>query len=64
MKRSLQKQQVEDIIQGATLLGAGGGGSAKSGRLMVEEIKNVVVIDPTDVSDGSTVVVMAGMGSP
>ena len=64
MKRNLKKQQVEDIIRGATLLGAGGGGSAKSGYLMVEEIKNVVVIDPTDVSDGSMVFVVAGMGSP
>lgn len=64
MKRNLKKQQVEDIIRGATLLGAGGGGSAKSGYLMVEEIKNVVVIDPADVSDGSLVFVVAGMGSP
>jgi DUF917 family protein len=64
LERSLQKQQVEDIIRGATLLGAGGGGSAKTGYLMVEEIKDVVVVDPADVSDESMVVVVAGMGSP
>lgn len=64
MKKSLQKQQIEDIIRGSTLLGAGGGGSPKTGYLMVEAIKNVVVVDASDVADESTVVVVAGMGSP
>lgn len=63
MRRYLQKQQVEDIVRGATLLGAGGGGSAKFGCLMVEEMKDVVIVDPSDVSDESTVAVLAGTGS-
>ncbi len=63
MRRYLQKQQVEDIIRGATLLGAGGGGSAKFSHKMIEEIKDVVIVDPSDISDESTVVVVAGTGS-
>src|SRR6056297_798815 len=64
MKKSLQKQQVEDMIRGATLLGTGGGGPAKSARLIVEEVKNVIVVDPVDIDDSSTVVVLVAMGPP
>ena len=64
MKRVLHKQEIEDIIKGATLLGAGGGGSAKTGLGLVEEIGEVTLVEPEDVSDDSNVVVVAGMGSP
>lgn len=64
MKRVLHKQEIEDIIKGATLLGAGGGGSAKTGLGLVEEIGEVTLVEPEDVPDDSNVVVVAGMGSP
>lgn len=35
-KRILRKRELLDIIQGATFLGTGGGGSPKSGEVLVE----------------------------
>jgi DUF917 family protein len=64
MKRILHKQEIEDIIKGATLLGAGGGGSAGPALRLVEEIREVTLVEPEDVSDDSNVAVVAGMGSP
>ncbi len=64
MKRILHKQEIEDIIRGATLLGAGGGGSSESGLKMVGEIPSVTLVEVDDVPDDSNVVVVAGMGSP
>jgi len=64
MKRVLRRQEIEDIIKGATLLGAGGGGSSKPGLLLAEQIAEVTLVEPNDVPDNSTVAVVAGMGSP
>lgn len=64
MKRVLHKQEIEDIIKGATLLGAGGGGSAGPALRLIEEIREVTLVEPEDVSDDSNVAVVAGMGSP
>lgn len=64
MKRILHRQEIEDIIKGATLLGAGGGGSSGPALRLVEEITEVTLVDPEDVSDDSNVAVVAGMGSP
>jgi hypothetical protein len=59
---------VEDIIRGATLLGAGGGGSPKPPLKMLNELfkerEYVEMLSPEEVSDNAKVVVSAGMGSP
>lgn len=64
MKRILHQQEIEDMIRGATLLGAGGGGSSRTGLQLVEEIREVILVEPGDVPDDSAVAVVAGMGSP
>lgn len=64
MKRVLHKQEIEDIIKGSTLLGAGGGGSPRVGLMIAEEIREVTLVEPEDISDDSNVVVVAGVGSP
>jgi DUF917 family protein len=64
MKRTVKKQQLVDLVNGATLLGAGGGGSAIMGLRMAEEISEVSLVEANDVHDDSIVVVAAGMGSP
>jgi len=64
MKRVLYKQEIEDIIKGATLLGTGGGGSPRVVLPIAEEIREATLVEPEDVSDDSNVVVVAGMGSP
>ncbi len=64
MKRILHKQEIEDIIKGASLLGAGGGGSPRVALPIAEEIREATLVEPEDVSDDSNVVVVAGVGSP
>jgi len=64
MKRKLHKQEMIDIAKGATLLGAGGGGSPKVSLPIVEQIREVTLVKPEDISDNSNVVVMLGIGSP
>jgi hypothetical protein len=64
MKRILRRQEIEDIIKGAALLGAGGGGSAETGSKMIGEIPAVTLVEAEDVPNNSIVVVVAGMGSP
>ncbi len=64
MKRILHKQEIEDIIKGATLLGAGGGGSPRVGLQIAEEIREATLVEPEDISDDSNVVVVVGVGSP
>jgi len=64
MKRKLHKQEMIDIAKGATLLGAGGGGSPKVSLPIAEQIREVTLVKPEDISDNSNVVVMLGIGSP
>jgi len=64
MKRKLHKQEMIDIVKGATFLGAGGGGSPKVALPIVEQIREATLLKPEDISDNSNVVVMAGVGSP
>ena len=56
------------MIYGAALLGAGGGGSITQGLKMIKEIvesgKEVLMADPSEMSDEELAVVSAGMGSP
>lgn len=62
--RILDKENLKDIVYGATLLGAGGGGSSKLGFMLAEHIAESTLIDPEDISDDSIIAVVAGMGSP
>ncbi|RLE08468.1 DUF917 domain-containing protein [Candidatus Aerophobetes bacterium] len=66
-KRLLGKRELLDIIQGATFLGTGGGGSPKSGEVLVEGFlsgKEVELVSVDEVEDEAKVVVAAGMGAP
>jgi len=64
VKKILHKQEIEDIIVGATLLGAGGGGSPKTGLLLLKDISEVTLFDLEEIPDDSHIAVVAGMGSP
>jgi len=59
---------LNDLIYGAALLGAGGGGSIIQGLKIIREVidnnKEVFLADPSEVRDDEFVVVSAGMGSP
>lgn len=63
-----KKGEIVDLIWGATLLGAGGGGSPRPPLAMLDELfkqrEYVEVVSPEDVPDSARVVVSAGMGSP
>lgn len=66
-KRILGKKELLDIVQGATFLGTGGGGSSKAGEALVEGFfseQEVELISVDEVEDEAKVVVAAGMGSP
>ncbi|MDR2043395.1 MAG: DUF917 domain-containing protein [Clostridium sp.] len=70
---SLKYDDVRDVIYGATLLGAGGGGSMKFGLKMLEayvethggpDCIKVSVCSPKDMDDGAYAAVTAAMGAP
>jgi uncharacterized protein len=66
--RSLDKQQLYDIMIGATLLGTGGGGSPKAATGLVDKTvaasPTVPMADLSEVADDANACVIAGMGSP
>ncbi len=68
--RTLGKQDLEDILRGATIMGSGGGGPVFIGEQVIEHVtkdpaKSVRVADPdADVPDDSWAAVSAGAGSP
>jgi hypothetical protein len=66
--RKLLEKDVKNIIEGATLLGAGGGGSAGPAlvalKQLYKKIDYIEMYDPTEISDKSTGIISAGMGSP
>ena len=66
--RVLREKELKDIVYGATLLGAGGGGSPENGMQLVkstlEIAKEVQMVNPEEVPNYSTVCVVAGMGAP
>jgi len=65
MKRLLGKKELEDIALGATLLGAGGGGSPKEGRALIKDMENKVeLFDPEDLPEKANAVMVAGIGAP
>jgi len=65
MKRLLGKKELEDIVWGATLLGAGGGGSPKEGLKLIEDMENkVALFSPEDLPEKENAVMVAGIGAP
>jgi len=66
-RRFLGQTELLDIVQGAALLGTGGGGSPKTGEVIVNGFlanKKVELVSVDEVNDEAKVVVVAGMGSP
>jgi len=66
--RVLNKESLRNIVTGATLYGAGGGGSPKDGLDLVEKIfevrEGVKLVDPSEISDETYVAMIAGIGAP
>lgn len=67
----LYENDLKNIIYGATILGAGGGGSASLGFDLLETYKkshpgeiSVDMISPEDMSDTGYAAITAGMGAP
>jgi len=65
-KRILGEKELLDVIQGAAFLGAGGGGSPKSGEVIMRFLlgKKVELISPDEVEDEAEIAVIAGVGAP
>jgi DUF917 family protein len=66
--RELNKQSIEDIALGASLLGTGGGGDPYIGKLMalqaVEKYGPIKIISVDDVPDDALIIPAAMMGAP
>lgn len=66
--KKLSINDVEDIVWGATLLGAGGGGSPENGLQLVKEIKKmtkeIVLLEIDDIKENDHIATVAGMGAP
>jgi uncharacterized protein len=66
--RKLGRKELENIVLGGGLLGAGGGGSVTEGMKLVETIlkfsDTVNLLHPDDAGNEDWGVVIAGMGSP
>lgn len=67
-KLRLDKEGLEDMLNGATLLGSGGGGPIAIGEQVIEKIlktgKAPKVADAEDMPDDAWAVIAAGVGSP
>lgn len=64
-QKALNKQSLEDIVWGSTILGAGGGGSPYDGLKLVEKIENeVMLLNVEDLPEIAHAVVVAGIGAP
>jgi len=68
LPRTLRRQEFEDIVRGAIILGCGGGGDVRISRELVEGIlvvnSEVAMVQPEEVKDDDVVAVISGMGSP
>lgn len=68
--RKLYEQDIIEILYGATLLGAGGGGSLKQGLGMLDGLKKdgnaieVDLLDLDEIGDSEYAAVVCGLGSP
>jgi DUF917 family protein len=68
MSRTLTATDLEDIVNGACLFGAGGGGPITLGKTLVTQISDrgtpVVLAEPPEMSAADSCCVSAGVGSP
>lgn len=72
MSRILKEQDLVNVIYGATVLGAGGGGSATGGMDLLNKYKEMnpgkpielTLLDPKEMDDDAYAAITAGMGSP
>ena len=68
--RKLYEQDITEILYGATLLGAGGGGSLSQGLGMLEGLREdgnkieIDLLDLDEIGDNEYAAVVAGLGSP
>jgi uncharacterized protein len=65
--RALTKQDLYDILNGACILGCGGGGPLTLGKQLLAEVipkGTVHLIDPKAVGDDELMAIAAGVGSP
>lgn len=68
--RKLYEQDIIEILYGATLLGAGGGGSLKQGLAMLEGLKKdgevieLDLLELDEIGDNEYAAMVAGLGSP
>ncbi|MFE8698444.1 DUF917 domain-containing protein [Cytobacillus sp. FJAT-53684] len=66
--RSIDKKSIDEITLGASILATGGGGNPEIGRLwahkVIDEKKDIVMIDPMDVPDDVLVCSVSPLGSP
>jgi DUF917 family protein len=61
----LDRQSLEDIVWGSTVLGAGGGGSPHDGLKLIKGIeKEIELLSVKDLPDSAHAVVVAGIGAP
>lgn len=62
------EKELRNIVAGAALLGAGGGGAIAHGKRIVKEIiesnKKVEVVDPRKISDDAVTAMVAMIGAP
>jgi DUF917 family protein len=66
-RRLLGEKELLDIIQGATFLGTGGGGSPESGEVVYKRClagKRIELVTVDEVEDDANIAVVAGMGAP
>jgi DUF917 family protein len=63
--RTLSKQDLQDLLNGACVLSSGGGGPYVIGEQIIGQLKQPVkLIDPADVADDATMAIAAAVGSP
>ncbi|MFQ6126969.1 MAG: DUF917 domain-containing protein [Candidatus Heimdallarchaeota archaeon] len=64
--KELSKQEIEDLLQGAKVLGAGGGGEIEWARPMIEDVyskgKTFSLVDPKDLPDDEYVAIVGLVG--
>lgn len=64
----LDKEQIVDILYGATFFGGGGGGSLKTGLNMLEQVPEeklfIELVSVDDMDDDGFAAMSAGLGSP
>jgi hypothetical protein len=70
MARILRRENIEDVIIGATFLGSGGGGSPREGYELIERLEKEVgeikvkLVDPEEMKELEYAVMVAGIGAP